>query len=74
MKIQTVTITAEKVGSVTMFTISRDVKPAFVAIATDSDLSFKNFSGNGHNCKGSFEHTHNSNASVDDFVKAVFQV
>lgn len=74
MKMQTVTITAEKVGSVTMFTISRDVKPAFVVIATNSDLSFNNFSGTGHNMQGRFEHTHNSNATVDDFVKAVFSV
>lgn len=74
MKMQTVTITAEKVGSVTVFTIARDVKPAFAAIATNSNLAFENFSGNGHNCKGSFEHTHNSSASVDDFIKAVFSI
>lgn len=74
MKMQTVTITAEKVGSVTVFTITRDAKSAFAAIATNSNLAFENFSGNGHNSNGTFEHTHNSNSSVDDFIKAVFQV
>lgn len=74
MKMQSVTITAEKVGSVTTFTISRDIKPAFVAIATNSNLSFGNFSGAGHSAKGSFEHQHNSPETLDSFVKKVFSV
>lgn len=74
MKMQTVTITAEKVGSVTTFTISRDIKPAFVAIATNSNLSFDNFSGAGHSVKGSFKHQHNSFETLDSFVKKVFSV
>ena len=74
MKIQTVIITAEKVGSVTTFTIARDVKPAFVAIATNSNMTFENFSGAGHSLKGSFEHAHDSTESLDNFIKAVFSV
>ena len=73
MKMQIVTITAEKVGSITTFTISRDIKPAFVAIATNSNMTFENFSGAGHNMQGRFEHSHNSLESLDNFVKAVFQ-
>lgn len=74
MKMQKVTITVEKVGSVTMFTIHRDVNPAFVAIATNSDLTFKDFSANGHNSKSKFKHVHNDIESLDEFIKAVFQV
>lgn len=74
MKMQKVTITLEKVDSVTMFTIYRDVNPAFVAIATNSDLTFKDFSGNGHNSKGKFKHIHDDIESLDEFVKAVFKV
>ncbi len=74
MKMQKVIITAEKVGSVTVFSICREnIKPAFVSIATNSDLFFNNFSGVGHSVNGSFEHAHDSNETLDDFVKAVFK-
>ena len=75
MKMQRVIITAEKVGSIATFTICREnVNPAFVAISTNSDLSFKNFSGAGHSVSGKFEHAHNSHETLDDFIKAVFSV
>lgn len=74
MKMQKVTITVGKVGSVTMFTIHRDVNSAFVAIATNSDLTFKDFSGNGYNSKAKFEHIHDDIESLDEFIKAVFKV
>lgn len=74
MKMQKVIITAKKVGSVATFTICREnIKPAFVAISTNSNLSFNNFSGAGHNTKGSFQHEHFSEEPLDDFIKAVFQ-
>ena len=72
---QKVIITAEKVGSIATFTICREnINPAFVAIATNSNLSFGNFSGAGHSAKGSFEHQHNSPETLDSFVKKVFSV
>lgn len=75
MKMQKVIITAEKVGSIATFTICREnIKPAFVAISTNSNLSFDNFSGAGHSGKVSFKHDHNSPETLDDFIKAVFSV
>lgn len=74
MKMQKVTITAERVGSITTFTIARDIKPAFIAIATNSNMTFENFSGAGHNMQGRFEHVHDSTESLDDFIKAVFSI
>lgn len=75
MKMQKVIITAEKVGSIATFTICREnIKPAFVAISTNSDLAFRNFSGAGHSVNGKFEHAHNSPETLDSFIKAVFSV
>lgn len=78
MKIQTVTISAERTAKGEHFTIMRDGKnTAFVSIRIASNPRLKGmFFASGWNNKlpSFYDHDYNSHETLDDFVKAVFRV
>lgn len=78
MKMQTVTITAEKTVEGEHYTIMRDGKnTAFISIRFSNNPRLKDmFFASGWNNKVSslYDHNYKSHETLDDFVKAVFFV